>query len=147
MSDFLSGNADSVKFEKIGDKITGTLVSISDRDDTDPNGAVKKWPDGAAKKVYLWELVIDDEPRTMWVRGNLVKVLREACAAAGAKGIGDLIGCKVQVIHHALGEAKSKGFAPPKLFQAKVTLLTPEEREATTKAVQDDDPECDPFAE
>ncbi len=135
--DFMGGG-DSLKFESIGDMHEGTLLSISSQSDTDPQGKVKTWDDGSPKKVFKWVLETESGPATMWVRGNMVKVLREACAKAGAKKQADLIGSKVQVKHHALGEAK-KGFHPAKLFQAKVTLAPADERGA--------DQEFDPFAE
>jgi len=127
--DFMGSGA-SLKFEKIGVSHSGKLVSIKARNDQDINGKTKTWDDGTPKKVFLWQLEDKDgELATMWVRGNLVKVLREAAVKAGAKKQSDLIGATVQVKHHALGEAQ-KGMQPAKLFQAKITLATPEERAA-----------------
>jgi len=138
--DFMAEGGESLKFEAIGDTHTGKLLSINSQNDTDPNGTVKTWPDGNPKKVWMWNLETTDGPATLWVRGNLVKVLREAAKKAGATSQAELIGSTVQVKHHALGEATTKGFSPAKLYQAKITLASAEER---AKAAE----EYDPFAD
>lgn len=130
MDDFMGGG-ESLKFEKIGDTHSGKLISIESKVDTKPNGEVVLWPDGSQKKVFMWHLetdAVEDGQATLWVRGNMVKVLREAAAKAGAKKQADLIGATVMVKHHALGEPKIKGNAPAKLFQAKITLAPAEDR-------------------
>ena len=53
---------------------------------------------------------------SLWVRGNLVKVLKEAMSQAGLKPSDRP---KITVKHHELGEAR-KGYAAPKLYKAKV---------------------------
>lgn len=124
------GSGEGLKFEKIGDTHMGTLVRIDSRTDTDPSGTVKKWEDGSPKKVYMWTLQVggdEEELATLWVRGNMVKALREAALEAGVKKGADLIGSKVVVRYHANGEPSTKGFAPPKLFMAKITLPPKEE--------------------
>lgn len=138
--DFMAEGGESLKFENIGDTHTGKLLSIGSQNDTDPNGTVKTWPDGNPKKVWMWDLDTADGPATLWVRGNLVKVLREAAKKAGATSQAELIGATVTVKHHALGEATTKGFSPAKLYQAKIALATAEERK---KAAE----EFDPFAD
>jgi hypothetical protein len=122
-NDFLASTGTSLKFENVGDIHKGTLLKITPREDKDPNGTIKTWADGSPKMVYLWELKLEDGSEgTMWVRGNLVKVLKEAAKAAGATCANDLVGADVTVKHHALGESTTKGFAKPKLFQAKIKL-------------------------
>lgn len=123
--DFMGGG-ESLKFE-MGTIHQGTLLSVSSQSDTDLAGKVKTWDDGSPKKVFKWVLEGPEGPATLWVRGNMVKVLREAAAKAGAKRQADLIGSTVMVKHHALGEPQ-KGFQPAKLYQAKITLAPPEER-------------------
>lgn len=126
--DFM-GAGDSLKFESVGDSHSGVILSISSQQDRDPGGKGKTWEDGSPKKVYLWQVDTVDGPAVVWVRGNLVNVLRDAARKAGAKRQADLIGSRVQIKHHALGEATQKGFSPPKLFQAKITLADPAEKE------------------
>lgn len=122
-TDFMGSTGTSLKFENVGDIHKGKLLKITPREDKDPNGVVKKWDSGEPKMVYLWELELEDGTTgTMWVRGNLVKVLKEAAKAAGAECANDLVGADVMVKHHELGESKTKGFAKPKLFQAKIKL-------------------------
>jgi len=52
----------------------------------------------------------------VWVRGNLVKVLREALKNAGLKPSDEP---KVTIKFAELGEPTRKGYQPPKLFKAK----------------------------
>lgn len=149
MSDFMSGGNEAVKFSSVGDSYDGTLLSITTRIDTDIQGNQKTWKDGTPMNVYLWECEDDEGVRTIWVRGNLVKALKEAAVKAGAKKQSDLIGARVQIKHHALGEVKTKGFSPAKLFQAKITLATPEERALAGKtlAAEAADVFAGPFAD
>lgn len=123
MSDFLGSTGTSLKFENVGDIHKGKLLKITPREDRDPNGTIKTWDNGEPKMVYIWELEIENgETGSIWVRGNLVKVLKDAAKAAGAKTSNDLIGADVMIKHHELGESKTKGFAKPKLYQAKIKL-------------------------
>lgn len=119
--DFMGGSGESLKFEKVGDTHEGTLLSIASRQDKTISGELRTWDDGSPMKVFIWEIETANGPATMWVRGHLVTVLREAARKAGAKSQADLIGAKVLVKHHELGEAQ-KGMSPAKLFQAKITL-------------------------
>jgi hypothetical protein len=136
MSEFLESTGTSLKFESVGDAHKGKLRKITVREDKDPNGQVKKWADGSPKDVYIFELEQEDGSMgALWVRGNLVKVLKEAAKEAGASSSNDLIGADVWVKHHALGESTTKGFAKPKLYQAKIKL--------NKQALPDD--EYDPF--
>lgn len=120
--DFMGGG-ESLKFEKIGDSHKGVVRSITSRVDVDPAGTPKTWSDGSPKKVFCWELELEDGTiATLWVRGNMVKVLREACAKAGAKSQADIIGGTVSVKHHKVGEPQTKGYQGAKLYQAKFEI-------------------------
>ena len=81
MSDFMSGGSEAVKFAAVGDSYDGTVLNIVTKIDTDIHGTPKTWSDGTPMNVYLWECENDEGARTMWVRGNLVKVLKEKGAA------------------------------------------------------------------
>jgi hypothetical protein len=60
----------------------------------------------------------DGETQSLWVRGNLVKVLRTAAREAK---VAALEGCIVKVQRIADGTPTQKGYAAPKLYRAKVT--------------------------
>jgi hypothetical protein len=104
-----------IKFPNLGDTVTGVVTAIDQRDDTKPDGEVKRWPDGKPMAVFIFTLDTDDGPQALWVRGNMVTAIREAAAAAGLKTV---IGSELTIKHHDLGEER-KGFARAKLFKAK----------------------------
>ena len=107
--------AATVSFPNLGDTVTGVVTAIDQRDDTKPDGEVKRWPDGKPMAVFIFTLETDDGPKALWVRGHMVTAIREAAAAAGLKTV---IGSELTIKHHDLGEER-KGFARAKLFRAK----------------------------
>jgi hypothetical protein len=110
------GSNPSLKFPEIGDKHTGVVIGVRKQVDTKPDGTVKTWDSGEPMHVFIFDLDIDGETHSLWVRGNMVTAVREAANAAGVK---TLVGQQLTIQHYALGEAK-KGFNAPKLFRAKV---------------------------
>ena len=154
--DFMGGG-ESLKFEGVGSTNAGKVLSIKSVQDMAPDGTAKTWPDGQPKKVFKWLLEVPEEvaeggQATLWVRGNMVKVLREAAAKAGAKCNADLIGAQVSVKHHAVGEPKTKGFQGAKLYQAAIKLASPEERAKMASAVEtpgikDEESDYNPYSD
>jgi hypothetical protein len=106
-------------------------VIAEDEKDDWYDGKLVTWEDGTAKKVYILTVdtnrpepgrTIDSELGdngliSVWVRGNLVKVLKDAARAAGVR---DIVGAYIKAQHNAMGE-KQRGKNPPKLYQAKLT--------------------------
>lgn len=121
MSDeFLSGGGASLpafKFTNVGDTCKGVVTEIKKLEDRDPNGTVKTWPDGKPKHVFVFNLDTDDGQIALWVRGNMVKAIKEAAATAG---VNTMIGCTIAVQFAGLGEPTTKGYNAPKLFKAQV---------------------------
>ena len=115
--------APAVTFPEIGATFTGVVTKVDELVDKKPDGTINTWDDGKPKKVFVFTCTddADGEERSLWVRGNMVKAIREAVATAGVPTV---IGNKIKVKHHALGEAK-KGFHAPKLYQAKIEKLAP----------------------
>jgi hypothetical protein len=122
MDDFLSSASSkpAVKLAEVGDIITGVVREISKLEDKEINGEIRRWPNGDPKHVYVFNMDINGEEQSLWVRGQMVTAIREAAAAAGVK---NLVGCKLTVKHTALGEIKQKGYNAPKLYKAKVEQL------------------------
>ncbi len=138
MTNFLTEGGPAVALE-VGDTFEGTVLSISELDDRDPAGVVKTWKDGTPKKVWVFNMTPADDGETvsLWVRGNLVKVIRTAAREAK---VADLVGSALKVQRIEDGQPTKKGYNPPKLYRAKVTPGTPK---ATSSFVQAD--EEDPF--
>jgi hypothetical protein len=118
MSNFLTEGGPAVKLE-VGETFEGQVMSISELDDRKPDGTVNKWDDGTPRKVWVFNVKpADGELQSLWVRGNLVKVLR--VAAREAK-VANLEGSVIKVQRIEDGQPTKPGFNPPKLFRAKVT--------------------------
>jgi hypothetical protein len=118
--DFLAGGDShpSFKFTNIGDSAFGTVLSIDKREDLDfITREVKTWPNGDKRYVYLFQLETADGVKSLWVKGQMEKAIKEAGRSALVK---TLIGCTIKVEFIGLGESKTKGFAAPKLFKATV---------------------------
>lgn len=118
--EFMSGGEShpSFKFTNIGDTATGTVLSIEKREDLDfITREVKTWPNGEKRYIYLFQMDTPEGTKSLWVKGQMEKAIKEAGRIALVK---TLIGCDISVRFSALGESKTKGFAAPKLYTAKV---------------------------
>lgn len=117
-----SSSAPAIKFTEPGEVHVIVVRKVDEKNDTAPDGTTKTWSNGDPKKV--WVFSGEDEggdPAALWVRGNLVKVVREARDKAGLK---TMIDTKVTVKFTAFGTAE-KGMNAPKLFAAKVEAVGP----------------------
>lgn len=136
-NDFLfAGGAKSAKFDDVGDKVTGVILTAEVAQQTDPEtGTPKTWNDGRP----VMQLVItlqtderdgddDDGQRRLYAKGGnyevasgkgtaLLPAVREAVKKAGAKGIEP--GARLTVQHSGLGTKKKAAFNAPKLYVAK----------------------------
>jgi hypothetical protein len=122
MSGFLTEGGPAVTLE-VGETFEGTVQSITEMDDRDPSGVVKTWDGTTPKKVWVFNMEDSaGDTRSLWVRGNLVKVLRTA--ARDAK-VADLTGAVIKVQRIEDGIPTQKGYHPPKLYRAKVTPGAP----------------------
>jgi hypothetical protein len=120
--------APGAKFEKIGDKYLGKIVSIDERHQTDPDGTPKTFPDGTPKPE--WVITVkqaDGESVALYARGGkfkpaegtgeaMLNAIGTAVRAADADGAH--IGARLAVTHTGLGEPTKPGFTAPKLFTA-----------------------------
>jgi hypothetical protein len=111
-----AGNAAAFKFNAIGDEIVGVVTAVKEQNDTKPDGTPVYWPSGDPKKVYVFTLDTDNGEQALWVRGNMVKAVREAVTTAG---LNTVVGARLTIKHHALGDVVTKGHNPAKLFKAK----------------------------
>ena len=140
---FLDGgdSLPGIKLAEVGDKVTGQIITARQVEDRDIDGTVRTWPNGDTRSVWVFDLDTDGDGEadgSLWVRGNLFTVLRDALKAAQVPTVGAMI----SVTHHALGTPKVKGYHPPKLFTAKAKAGPPIKLKAD--AFTGDDSE-DPF--
>jgi hypothetical protein len=123
--DFLGGESlPAVKFPEVGVTYKMQVLDVSKIQDRKPDGTPQTWDDGNPKYVHPTTVVVDGEKMTLWVRGNLLKQIREACRGVGIRS---LPGTWLTIRREADGEAR-KGFAAPHLFKVKAEpgVLAPE---------------------
>ena len=129
VTDFLfSSGIPSAKFPTIGTTVKGnvTAAEVTQQRDFD-SGQPKYWDDGSPMNQI--EITIstderdpdiedDDGTRKLYVKGQMLKALRSALQATGSKSIdpGDMIA----VQYASDGEAKKRGFNPPKQYSVQV---------------------------
>lgn len=108
------------KFENPGDTAVGIVDEVEkyqgrDFDTDEP----KFWPDGKPVWEYRFELRDPDtgEVANLFVRGTLVKPIRQAVIDAGHQSVKGLL---LKVRFDEWGEPKKKGAKPPKLWRVKV---------------------------
>lgn len=111
------GNAPGIKFPEVGDVRRIIVRKSTEQNDTEPDGTLRTWPSGEPKKVFIFTGTSDGEDASLWVRGNLVTVIREAVVKAGLKTVVDT---EITVKRLADGTPPSKGMNAPKLYAAKV---------------------------
>src|SRR5579859_814926 len=106
------------KFDHLGAEIDGLIVAPpEDRQARDfKTGTPKFWPDG--NPIMQTRIVLRDSSgvdQALYAEGRMAKAITQAIIAAGAPDL--LVGGRLRVKHHALGEAKGGG-QPPKLYEA-----------------------------
>lgn len=127
-SEFLMGGGTvSAKFPEVGAAVTGRIVrepEVQQQKDF-TTGELKFWNDGKPMQqlqVILAtderdpEVADDDGERAVYVKGNLLKAVREAVRKAGAKGLD--VGGTLTVTYSGDGEVTKRGFNAPKLYTA-----------------------------
>ena len=121
IDDFTSGgnSLPAIKFQEVGDTISGQIIDGRKLEDRAPDGTVKTWSNGDPMHVWVFDLDTTGDGNadaSLWVRGNMLKVLRSALLDAGVKASDNP---KITVKFSELGEPSRKGYSPPKLFKAK----------------------------
>jgi hypothetical protein len=119
--DFLSGgdSLPAFRFGEVGDTVKGQVLGVKKLEDRTPDGTAKTWPNGDPMHVWVFDLDTTGTgtaDTALWVRGNMVKAIKQSMVEANLKPSDRPM---LTVKHHAVGEPKSKGFSPPKLFKAK----------------------------
>jgi hypothetical protein len=107
----------ALKFVKVGDTHTGVVTEVTKLQDKDPAGNVKTYDNGDPRWVFVFTLETPTGASNIWVRGQMVKAIREAAEKAG---VSTLVGSTLSVRYTGDGEKKSAAFNAPKLYAAKV---------------------------
>jgi hypothetical protein len=127
-NDLLMGSgAKSASFLEIGASITGRIaMEPKAAQQTDPkDNSLKTFANGDPMMQVVVQLATDqrdpaieddDGLRTVYIKSNMLKAVREAVKASGAKGME--VGGTLTVTYVADGEKTNKAFNPPKLYTA-----------------------------
>ena len=136
--DTSTSSARAAKFEAVGDKIEGTILSADAKPQTDiDTGEIKTWSDG--NPILQWVIVLatslredadDDGNRTVYAKGgkftaasgeglSMMEAIKAATAKAGASQL--LEGGTLLLQHTGLGEKKKAAYSAPKLYKARYT--------------------------
>lgn len=129
------GGGTSAKFEKIGDKVKGTITNVSLEQQTSlEDGKPLFWDNGQPRMILVVTLQTDlrddddDEGvRRLYAKGGKFEVsegdgkslkdaIADAVKAAGSKSLDE--GGQLAVAHTGLAKAKTRGYSPAKLFTA-----------------------------
>lgn len=125
------GGTPTFRFESIGDRCKGRIVSITKRQSTDmDSGELLTWPDGRPKLYTSITLDLDGEERTVNGAGGSFEVatgegrsfeaaLVAAAKAAGAESID--AGATLEVVHSGLGKKTGVGKNAPRLYSMRYT--------------------------
>lgn len=126
----MGGGIPAAAFPTIGTVVEGEIVEPprveQQRDLT--SGEAKYWADGSPMlqlRVVIQtgqidtSILDDDGRRTLYVRGAMLKAVRQAVRAARAKGLE--VGGRLTVTYSGDGEPTKRGFNPPKLYVADYT--------------------------
>lgn len=122
------GGTTSAKFEAIGDKVSGEILSVETKQQTDLDGNPKTWDNGDP----MWQVVVvlqtdernddeDDGRRAVYLKGSskyasTAKAAADAVKEAGAKSLE--VGGTFGLAYIGDGEPTKRGFSAPKLYQA-----------------------------
>lgn len=130
MSLLLGGGTRSAKFERPGDKVSGEILSVDTKQQTDLDGNPKTWDNGDP----MWQVVVvlqtderdpadpeDDGRRAVYLKGSAkyastAKATADALRAAGVKTLEP--GGTFALAYTGDGEPTKRGFSAPKLYQA-----------------------------
>jgi hypothetical protein len=141
----LAGGVASAKFEKPGTTASGSICrppEVQQQREID-GGKPKYWDDGSPRKQIVVHLQTtardpdvedDDGIRALYIRGNMLRAVREAVRKAGVRLE---VGGVLTVTYTGDGERKAAGFNPPKLYTA---AYVPAAQAAVADVLADPDP-------
>lgn len=128
--DLLAPAGNAAKFDVVGKTYTGTILNKEQRQQRDyATGEPKTWGDGSPQMEVILTIVTttDELPVNIYCRGNMLRAVKEAIAAAGERTAE--IGGTLTIKYVGDGEPAKPGFSPPKLYKAayKAPVNTPDD--------------------
>ena len=113
----MGGGAPSVKFSTIGTTVSGVISEPPEVQQVRDfqSGEPQYWPDGKPRQQIVVTLDTDEGDRRVFVKGQMVKAIRDAVKEAGADGLE--VGGQLQVTYVGDGERKGN-LNPPKVYRA-----------------------------
>lgn len=126
MSLNLGSDSKSFAFDTIGATISGTIVTLEERQQTDmDDGAPAVWPDGRPKMQVVVTLKTTEGEQNVYLRGSkkpescssLAAVIAAVKAATGGSSIDE--GAMLALTYIGDGEAPKRGYNAPKRYSAK----------------------------
>lgn len=130
--DLAAGGSTSFPFNTPGDSVTGRVVSLEEQQQTDlQTGELKTFDNGQPMMMYRVELQtelradeFDDGVRSVYLRGSrkpesqssLAAVLHAVQQATGRAAL--TVGGTLTLTYIGDGQARGRGFNPPKLYTA-----------------------------
>jgi len=122
--DFMGGGSKTFPFDTVGDSITGRILSISKRQQTDmQTNELAFWADGKPKLMYSFQLQTkirededDDGIRVINVRWKSQEAVQKAVKLAGAKK--PEVGGILTLNFTGEGVATQRGFSKPKFWSS-----------------------------
>ena len=118
----------AAKFENIGDKYEGRIVTMDERQQTNPKGELQTFSDGSPKMLWVITLeTANGDKVALWAKAGKFKAetgsgesmlgaIGTAVRAAGAEAVD--VGGQLAIAYTGRGE-KRPGYDAPKLYQAK----------------------------
>ena len=124
VNQLLTGGSKAARFDNAGDKIKGTIIAATTRQETAfGTGEPLTFPDGTPRLQLVIELQTDiadgpddDGRRTVYCKWRTTRAIKEALAKAGTSELQE--GATLTIKYKGDGVAE-KGFSAPKEFAAK----------------------------
>lgn len=131
--DYLMGGAPTCNFLTLGTVRKGRIRTYEKTQQRDmETGTPETWDDGSPK----WQIVLtletderdpeidgDDGVRRLFAKAQMLSAIRDAIRKSGHRG--DVTGGMLAVKYHEDGQAKTRGFNPPKIYKAQFTPPIP----------------------
>ena len=124
LDSIMGSGSKSFPFDKIGDQVTGTILDVAERQQTDmKTNEPATWPNGQPKMMYTIKLQTelqegpdDDGVRHVNLKWKSLRAFQDAVRDAGESKV--KLGAKLSLKYIGDGIPTSRGAMPPKEWKA-----------------------------